>query len=374
MADASAAMLEALFGSGINAADDGGINAFRKTVGANDYWRAAAAPILSAKFDNSTWSPGQTLGVSAGQAFLGGILNALGQRDEARQLESVASVLPKLYSDPNSVSVPEGVDPEAFGQLKLNALATRAKSEAGSNAGLFKELFGTRIAGMTAAEQEKGKISGRKEAYGNDFDPEDPKEKKLTELRDSFEKKEEVQNFKYVQRLSNQLVSTLKNPSAVADPILAKMVVQFVEPKLAVNAGEAAGLAATSSIPEAWKGMIGQALEGKSKLSPEIRKGLLDIASAAYDAHGKAYNQTFDLYRKEANMFGIPEGRLSSVGEPISFEAFTGSKKSPSTLSFAPEQMAAMAIEKQALAEQGLSPAQIAAALRAKYSEGSPRG
>lgn len=179
-----------------------------------------------------------------------------------------------------------------------------------------------------AAKRKKiGEIVGENQGYEQTApgaaNPNSPFEKKTTELRTDFDKLPEVKNFKYVQRLSNQLVETMKNPSAVADPILAKMVVQFVEPEMAVNAGESAGLAASTSIPEAWKGKIQQALDGKSVFSDEIRKGLVDIAKAAYLAHSKSYGQTSELYKGEASRFGIPFERISSIGAPVTFDALT---------------------------------------------------
>lgn len=134
-------VLAALFGGagygGVNRGADADLAAFDRTITLNDPWRLAAAPVFGAKFDTSTWNPMQTLGVTAGQAFLGTMLNALGQRSEAQQLEKVAQVLPQLYSNPSSVSVPEGVDPEAFGTLKLSAL----KNTADSQAKLFADVF-----------------------------------------------------------------------------------------------------------------------------------------------------------------------------------------------------------------------------------------
>lgn len=335
--------ISSLFSS--SGADPADVLDFRRTVRANDPYRNAAAPILSAKFDTSTWSPGATFGVTAGQAFLGSLLNALGVRDEAAQVKTMTAALPELYKNPQT-PIPAGVDQSA-GEALRAATAARAESETNKVANsVMANLFAANPdLGLALLEEKLNKKSATtKEATpsntGNKLasalssaiesakdkrSVDSPIEKKVADLRGEFNKLEEVQNYKYVQRLSNQLIKTIKNPSAVADPILAKMVVQFVEPKLAVNAGEAAALAASTSIPEAWKGIIGQALEGKSKFTeyPEIKKGLLDIASSALEAHGSAYSQTYNQFKKEAARFGIDPERISSLGEPVSFEALS---------------------------------------------------
>jgi len=112
----------AAFLGGSGAGEYADLNQFEKTLGQNNTLRQIAAPVLGAKFDTSTWSPGQVAATTLGQAFLGTILSKLGENQVADQLGSAASVLPQLYADPASVNAPAGVDPEAFGQLKLSAM------------------------------------------------------------------------------------------------------------------------------------------------------------------------------------------------------------------------------------------------------------
>lgn len=341
---------------------------FQKTIADNNIFSQLAPQVAAAPFDTSNWSLGQTVGVTAGKAFLSSLLNAIGQRQQSDQLVSLASVLPDLYKNPFSVQAPEGVDPQAFAGLKLNAITRADKSKSAALQSLAKDILGVEVARQESAAKALGELEGKNSFYDiqGSRDPESPLEKKVTDLNDKFSKREEVQNFSYVQRLSDQLAQTMKNPSAVADPVLAKMVVQFVEPKLAVNAGEAAGLAASSSIPDAWKGQIAQAMEGKSKLTPTMRTALLDIAKAAYQAHGSAYSRVYNQFKNEAKLFNIDPARISSIGEPKTFEELTKS----SMPSFDIE---AAKLEGAKLKAQGFSTEDIAAALRAKYG-GLPHG
>ncbi len=125
MADAD--VIAALFG-GSNGSSriSADLDQFESTLGKNDYWKMAAAPILGAKFNTSTWTPGQTIGTTAAQAFLGSILNVIGQRQEENQLAKMADILPQLYKNPSSVALPTDMDPEAFGKIKLSAIRENA--------------------------------------------------------------------------------------------------------------------------------------------------------------------------------------------------------------------------------------------------------
>lgn len=153
MADSS--LYADLFGATSSGADAADIDAFKKTVSGNDYYRMAAAPIYGAKFNTSTWSPGETFATSLAQAFLGSALNAYGAHDEAQQLQAVAKVLPQLYSDPLNTAAPEGVDPEAFQGLKVSALTKKAVQDAAMKSDLFKAVFGSKLGTDAAIEQEK---------------------------------------------------------------------------------------------------------------------------------------------------------------------------------------------------------------------------
>lgn len=334
------------------------------------------------------------------KGLLSGLFGGLGDNYQAEQNKQIYNALPGIIE--GNLVKPDDMDLSVFAPLekagtlfgiqkKQNAIEAKAQNESDYDKEIRKALLtrGTVIdpsgaksisifdpvkdKESEAAATARGKVKGENSSFeaSGKANPDSPFEKKVVDLRNQFDKQEEVQNFKYVQRLSNQLVETLKNPDAVADPILAKMAVQFVEPKLAVNAGEAAGLAASTSIPQEWKGMIAKALDGKSGLPQDVRQGLLQIAKSAYTAHGKAFSKPYNLYKEEADKFGIPIDRISNLGEPTSFEAFTGSGESDHSS----DQKAAMASEAKILIESGKSPAEAAQLLRNKYSGGNtPRG
>lgn len=128
MADLSQIFAQSLFSDpGVGA--DAELNAFKNTLNQNNYWNMAAAPVLGAKFNTSTWSPATTLGVTAGQSFIGSLLQGLGAQSNARQVEAISSVLPQLQADPVNTPLPEGVDAEAGAALRSSLIRDMFKRD-----------------------------------------------------------------------------------------------------------------------------------------------------------------------------------------------------------------------------------------------------
>lgn len=327
MADPTTAALAAMFG-GLNGGATTGsdLDQFQRTIAGNDLYKIGAAPILGAKFDTSTWSPGTTAAVTAGQAFLGALLNRYGQIQEANQMNAVSQILPQLYSNPASVAVPEGVDESAFETLRANQVKNKLIGEATAGQKI-KDLFtAAQIGGYQKKLETQGEIAGKQEAYKDlgVTDPENPIEKKVVELRDKYNQLDEIKDYKYVSRLSDQLVRVLQDPSSVSDQALAKMAVQFIEAHLSTTSGETAALAGSGSIPEGWKADISKSMNGGTALPAEVRSGLLRLASASLTAHGNAYKKAYDQGVNEAKLYGIDPTRVFSMGPPVSFEQLTG--------------------------------------------------
>lgn len=121
--DLNSVFLNTLTGSGYGngaVGSDPALNAFSRTIGQNDYWKQAAAPIGAAKFNTSTWSPLTTGLVSGAQGFLSALLSGYGSNQEASQLDAVRQVLPQIRAG-EDVPLPDGVNPEAYQGLKLSA-------------------------------------------------------------------------------------------------------------------------------------------------------------------------------------------------------------------------------------------------------------
>lgn len=114
-----------LFSSLSPRGSDPGLAQFQSDLERTNPYRMAAAPLLSTRFNTSTWSPMQAALVPFVQGLVGGGLQQYGSQYEARQLESVKPILAELYRDPESVAVPEGVNREAFETYREQAIRER---------------------------------------------------------------------------------------------------------------------------------------------------------------------------------------------------------------------------------------------------------
>lgn len=128
MADAKDVFLEALMGGSSSGANMQDLGMFQQDIAQNDIYGDIGSGIMGKRFDTSTWTPKETGLTTALQMFAGTLLKDLGERRQADQMNLAASILPQLQSDPLSVARPEGLDPLAFGKLRLNAI-TRKKLE-----------------------------------------------------------------------------------------------------------------------------------------------------------------------------------------------------------------------------------------------------
>lgn len=128
MADENAALLALLNGAAGSrrSRGDSALEQFQDSLNDTNYWNIAAVPLANARFNTSTWSPGETAAVSFGQSFLSGLLAGLGKKRDADQMSAVSKVLPQLYSEPEAVNIPEGVDTRAFEELRQSALRENA--------------------------------------------------------------------------------------------------------------------------------------------------------------------------------------------------------------------------------------------------------
>lgn len=98
------------------------LNAFQQGVLENNVWRQLAQPVLAQQFDRSTWSPAESFGVSAGQAFLGAALDSIGRNQASKQMMLATSALPSLYANPIGAQAPAGIDLGAWSGLKAASI------------------------------------------------------------------------------------------------------------------------------------------------------------------------------------------------------------------------------------------------------------
>lgn len=307
---------------------DPALNAFANTLVDNNLYKLAASPLLSAKFDTTTWKPATTLGVTAGQAFLGAMLQGLGQNWEAEQLNKASAILPQMMENPASVAMPEGISSAAFEKMRLAATREKVLRDAES-ASVAQKLFG-----QAKFEDFKKQLdlqygpqikAAEKAAELGVLGPDNPdlpankaaKEtmKALDDLRKEFNGLPDVKTFSTVLSSANALAGALKDGGKVSDQELTRYAILMIEPGLAVREGEAAAIQKSQSIPEALKGQLLGALDGQTQFGEEARAGVQRLAKRAYESKRPLYEKALSYYQGRALERGLsPEQSISYLG------------------------------------------------------------
>lgn len=317
-------ILSALFGgAGLNNTTPD-ISAFQKTLQANDILSMASAPILGAKFDTSTWSPSTTLGVTAAQSFLGSLMNGIANRNQGEQLAKVAQVLPQLYRDPMSVGVPEGVDSEAFGGLKLSAMSKMFNTDEDIRQVLGQKGVNVNPDGSISQMKSSSPIDA---IFGTDNkkklvkDLEDTTYNRITGLP-SYKLLSDVEsNFKALPELAKQ-------DTKASDIGLISTISRIRDPNSTVREGEYAINSDTQSyldsIAGKWRGVV----KGDTRFTQEDKNKI--IASVV-----PKYNELVNAYAAERNPLiealvkqgGDPSNVPTRKYDPFDLDSLTGGKK-----------------------------------------------
>lgn len=307
-------------GSGSNVSD---IGAFQNQIAQSDFYKQAAAPILGAKFNTSTWTPGQSFGVSAGQAFLGSLLGAIGDQYESRQLEKVASVLPDLYKDPLNVVTPEGVDAKAFANLKLNAATRKDAASSSSLQKLVQDLLGTKVAGLTEKEKELGKNAAYEQLSGGSAGLLNPlsKEKNSIEekARDALKSVPLVTNFQDLKTNFKTMTDVYGLDNKPATLAFVSSFARVLDPNSVVREGEIKNAENTQSFLSSLGYNLKSLVDGSQNIGPEAKQQMLQAASAKYNTFGTDFNKYLTAQRELVKGLG---GRPENVFAPTEYEPF----------------------------------------------------
>lgn len=271
------------------------LGAFRNTIAQNDLWTQAAQPILGARFDTSTWSPGTALGVTAGQSFLGALLAGLGQRSQAQQLEKVAQVLPALYENPGAVMAPEGVDSEAFGILKLGEMAKNQARTIAQEQDMLKRSLDIQDAGSKKKAETTGELEAKRDVYkqSGSEDPDNPSVKSATELGKQLINNKEVIDFGEVRNRIQVLQKAALDPSTIADLDYVIGVAKILDPTSVVRESEGQTIIDSQSIPASILGQLNKSLLSKSAID---RTSLFALAKRHFDTRASRVNDLADYY------------------------------------------------------------------------------
>ena len=313
---------------------------FTQNVQQSNPWGMAAQGIGAWRPDMSTWSGTESGIASFAKSFLSGLLGNYARQQTADQLSKVVEIMPQLRKDPMSVVAPEGVASGAFSLLRGSAVMKNAAPDAGGEqpVDLRKRLVG--VFGDEAKAQAKGNIQGQIEgssAPGANLVPGTPGYKmnqdriqQIDKIRSDFNALPEVKTFSIAQKAAQSMAGALKDKGGTSDLELVRYAIQMIEPGMAVREGEQQAVLNSSSIPEAWKGMLDKSLKGESQLNDNVREGLKRLASRAYESQKGAYDKAQTYYQGLAEGRGLPkDSQISYLGTAPESSAIFGATSKP---------------------------------------------
>jgi len=178
-----------------------------------------------------------------------------------------------------------------------------------------------------AAAKAQGAAEG--ETLGLGYNPK--RETELDNLRKEFSSQQVVKDFVAVEKAATIVNKALADPGAVSDQELVRYSIQLIEPGMAVREGEQRAVAASQSIPEAWKGSINKALNGGTELSDDVREGIKRLAQRSYEGNKAQYDRTLSFYQNEAKSKQLDPNRVSFVGQAQDPAALFNSQGAPNT-------------------------------------------
>lgn len=322
---------------------DPALNAFEKTINQNNYWNMAAAPVLGMRFNTSTWNPGTTLAATAGQSFLGAMLQGLGAQSNARQIDAVTQRLPEIYANPGSITSIPGVDSEALAGLNVSAAREnilRGAKQQELQQSVIADLFGKRAAaaldieaaGPKALAQEKAKLDAMGLTSGGlENNPDSPQGKALKAIKEEEDaRRKEIGAIPIAVSLQNTLASlpaleTLaKQDTKTSDiPFTYKLITGFDGG--VVKDGERYMIQGGNSFVQQYKSMLEGALNGTSQLTPKLKAQMVNemkmYAKSQADSLAIAAKPILDVGTSRkgdaAKMYPFPDSYLSSVLTPM---------------------------------------------------------
>lgn len=134
-------------------------------------------------------------------------------------------------------------------------------------------------------------------------------------LRKEFSTLPEVKAYSIVEKSAKIIDKAIKDPSAVSDQELVRYSILLIEPGMAVREGEAAAVASSQSIPEAWKGKINKSLSSGSELGPDVREGIKRLAMRSFEGHKEPYDKALKFYKGQAKQRQLNPDDISYIGE-----------------------------------------------------------
>ena len=290
----------------------------RAIAGDNTYYNLKAVPDQLGGLVQSiaTQAPGRfsTGDLTAGSlvtGLLSGLLGGAGDNYQTTLTNRYQDVVKNAISGTPSVEdggLSSGLFKQAnqSGQLfKFQRVLEQEQRKQGLEDAILK-------AGLTKQAEKEGELN----AYGISASqsPDSPQykikqdlESKRFDLSKDFQGQQIFKEYQTVDKGYRSMLKAAADTQGASDLDLIYGAIQMIEPGMAVKEGEQAAVAQTASLPERFKGEMLRAMEGGAKLSPDVRKGIIDLATRRYDEHSRVFNTARDSYVNQAKRIGVPD-------------------------------------------------------------------
>jgi len=164
-------------------------------------------------------------------------------------------------------------------------------------------------------EQTQGDESLARSLYERDLTEPDRRFDDAESIRKEFNALPEVQDFKTISTGYRALVEAMKDPAGTSDFEIIRRAAQAVEPGLAVRKDDQDSIEAAPSLFGSYAATVRGALSGESRLTDDVRRGLMRIAERSFNANAESFNKTRDFYRGRLSDRGIDPEVLSPLEE-----------------------------------------------------------
>lgn len=138
---------------------------------------------------------------------------------------------------------------------------------------------------------------------------------RLTVLRKEFSALPEVKDFIAADTGFKSMQQAFKDPSGTSDIELTRAAIQAIEPGLAVRMDDQQAIAASPSFADSWKAQMSGALNGTSRLSADVRDGLMRIAQRRYNEYAGKFNTARTFYQNQAAASQLDPSGISYLNE-----------------------------------------------------------
>lgn len=157
----------------------------------------------------------------------------------------------------------------------------------------------------------------------------------LGSLRKEFSGLQEIKVFETADTGWKSMQKAFLDPTGTSDIELTRGGIQAIEPGLAVRTDDQQAIENSPSLSASMKAQMLGALNGTSKLSPDVRQGLMRIAARRYLEHANKFNAARSSYNGIATrqgLFASPEDSITYLGEatlPTDDQLYMGIDQKP---------------------------------------------